>query len=194
MSWFWAAAPSCFQFRDWPGVQEPLAPRGPLEFLLWKRRRNTRNCRLVFCRLVLLISVWRTDLTPSEHPNESELTGIRVVTYNVLSPTVCSEDSFPRCRSEDLQEALRPLVLFRHKTTRQAACSNSCFCFNWLHQRNAFGFNSLGAFLRFATRADKAPRRQQEEHAWILASNKTAIGCNGCESIYLTDYIDYMTI
>eukprot|EP00913_Durusdinium_trenchii_P014440 g13545.t1 len=33
--------------------------------------------------------------------------GIRVVTYNVLSPTVCSEDSFPRCRSEDLQEALR---------------------------------------------------------------------------------------
>lgn len=33
--------------------------------------------------------------------------GIRVVTYNVLSPTLCSWQRFPHCQWEDLQELTR---------------------------------------------------------------------------------------
>lgn len=46
-------------------------------------------------------------LSTSEATDSSDPGLVRVVTYNVLSPLLCSAKRFPQCRPEDLQEDLR---------------------------------------------------------------------------------------
>lgn len=90
------------------GIAQVAAPSLPVAIAAVAGAVGAAQCRLA-CNLppLRLTSRQRAARSSRCSTRSADAANVRIVTYNVLAPSLCSEKRFPHCKKEDLDEPVR---------------------------------------------------------------------------------------